>query len=657
MGTSSVEPLRARGRRLPQPGFVVSVAAVLLTTALSVLLRAHVPITLLNLSIVDDILYQREAERILAGDWLGAYDRLTLSKGPAYPLFVAAMSSIGLPLKIGEQLTWLAASTIVAVAVWAVLRRRWLAVAVYIALALNPMLFSATGTSVLRDNWYGSLALLFVGSVFVLVFGSLNGTHLAGRIAVGVVAGLSGAAYWLCREEGVWIVPGLGVIVVGLGFVRWRHRRSGSTSTRSWPVRAAGGLVPMVIAVIGFITPIYVVVSVNEREYGLALTNDLTSGAFARAYADWSRVDSGPLREKFPINRDQRNAVYAISPTARQLRPYLETDQNVWRVLACGTRPATTCDLPGALISWALRDAATLAGQFTDGPATQAFFTRLSQEIGDACDDGRLTCRPRLPAVLQPLQQVAVRPLAASMTGWMGRVLMSEHFFDLPDTATLLTADQRGELAKLIGGMPRDPKTAAGDLTQFRASDWGYQSIDAVYRVLLPFSAGVSLAACLVSLVASRRPGVDLAVLVAALLAAVLSRLLVMGLIDTTQFTIGFQYHQATYDLMLAFGVVGSAVAIDLAQRRRRLGRLHPGQAHGEAQHGELESSDDEDHADDGQPHRRCRVELPETDIAPLGESYDEAGDPGQDGQQPDSQSPLKGEPLEETDQAGARGQ
>ena len=150
--------------------------------------------------------------------------------------------------------------------------------------------------------------------------------------------------------------------------------------------------------------PLYLVRAENEARYGLALDNDMAEGTFLRAYADWSRVEAGPRQYRIPITAEQRAAVYPVSPAARDLRPVLEAPDNGWRSFGCADLSAG-CDFAGGWMVWALRDAAAAAGHFGSAVEAQRFFSRLSQEIVAACDDGTLTCAQELPASLQPLQR------------------------------------------------------------------------------------------------------------------------------------------------------------------------------------------------------------------------------------------------------------
>lgn len=105
--------------------------------------------------------------------------------------------------------------------IWQVTRRWRPAVAAYAVIALNPMSFGVANTAVLRDGWAASLALLFIASTFLAVHAAVSRTPIVWLVGFGLLAGLSGAAFWLCREEGPSIIPSIAVIVVGLPALRW----------------------------------------------------------------------------------------------------------------------------------------------------------------------------------------------------------------------------------------------------------------------------------------------------------------------------------------------------------------------------------------------------------------------------------------------------
>src|SRR4051812_10950120 len=57
----------------------------------------------------DDALFINLARALLGGGWLGSYNEFTLAKGPMYPLFIAGVFLIGVPLFTAQQMLYTAA--------------------------------------------------------------------------------------------------------------------------------------------------------------------------------------------------------------------------------------------------------------------------------------------------------------------------------------------------------------------------------------------------------------------------------------------------------------------------------------------------------------------------------------------------------------------
>src|SRR5210317_1734883 len=64
----------------------------------------------------DDYLFIKLAKNILSGQWFGPYDYYTLIKGPGFPLFLAVVHHLGLPLLFAQQLLYSLFSVLVVVA-------------------------------------------------------------------------------------------------------------------------------------------------------------------------------------------------------------------------------------------------------------------------------------------------------------------------------------------------------------------------------------------------------------------------------------------------------------------------------------------------------------------------------------------------------------
>src|SRR4051812_4476167 len=80
-------------------------AAVLLTAA-KLWLVAGQRVFAIGPAFHDDRLFLELAGHILSGQWLGPYSQMTLAKGPMYPVFIAAVFKLGVPLAFAQHLIY-----------------------------------------------------------------------------------------------------------------------------------------------------------------------------------------------------------------------------------------------------------------------------------------------------------------------------------------------------------------------------------------------------------------------------------------------------------------------------------------------------------------------------------------------------------------------
>ncbi|WP_324274271.1 hypothetical protein [Blastococcus brunescens] len=398
---------------------------------------------------------------------------------------------------------------------------------------------------------------------------------VAWSLVAATVAGLLLSAYLLTREEGISVVPMAGVALLAapaLFLLRSKAWRGGELGRRM--LRSSARVLPIALVLgVTVATPMLVVKDKNEEVYGVALTNDLSEGAFLDAYAQWQRVDVGPVVFRHPLTPSQRQAVYEISETARLLEPILEDPANEWRIHGCETPP--DCDYGGGWLPWALREAAAAVGAY--GSATQAsnFFGQIATDIDAACTDGTLTCRTKLPASLQSLQRVSVTDLGRGYLRHAGALLTSQDMYFHSAAVKPAPDEWRGEFAAVMPSAPATAAEAEQRQASFDAHRWPYDVLDLAYTVLLPlgFLLGVVLLARTTLTRAGRRSAGPLTALAAILLFAILARLGLVAIVEAAEFAAPVRYIYPAHTLLVAFVVVSVVDGLRLLDRgwlRRR---------------------------------------------------------------------------------------
>lgn len=355
----------------------------------------------------DDRLFLNLAASLLRGEWLGPYNNLTLAKGPFYSLWIALVFLLGVPLMQAQQLLYTGACALTTRAFAPVIRSGWARCGLYALLLWNPMSFDAQEMSrVLRQNLSPSLALMLFAAMVALYVRRAEAWR---RLAPWAVAlGLTWAAFWLTREDGVWLVPSLCLLGAAHVIVAWRQSR------------VARFNVVRVAATAGFcaLAPLFVVCALNARAYGWFGTVEFRAATFKDAYGALLRVQSAERIPFVPVTRSARERIYAVSPAFAELRPYLEgTIGRDWATISSPLthRPPEALEIGGGWFMWALRQSVEAAGHGRTADDALNFYARLAREVNEACARGRLPAGPPRSGFLPPWQAGQTAMLARTL--------------------------------------------------------------------------------------------------------------------------------------------------------------------------------------------------------------------------------------------------
>ena len=332
---------------------------------------------------LDDELMFRAANAISAGQWLGAYDYLTLSKSMFFPVWLAALHALHLPYLTAGAGLWCAASGLAAAALrplWAAApagRGRCLTLALYAALALLPSSWAAYTLRVYRDNIFPALCLLvfagFAGALLRLWKAPAR-PRLWPWLAA---AGLGLTAGYLDREDaGLFLLPAAVLAAAALAAGLCRRRRFAALPALAWPfgLLAAG--------VLAFCT-------LNYTHYGVFTLSDFSSGSFADAMGAMSRVDTDAEAGMLSVPADARARLYAEVPALEPLRYWLEEDPQ----MANDFRDPELDDYRAGSFYWAIRRAAQFEGIYDSAPAAADYWATVADQVNTAIAEGRLPVR------------------------------------------------------------------------------------------------------------------------------------------------------------------------------------------------------------------------------------------------------------------------
>jgi hypothetical protein len=344
----------------------------------------NLPILFLVYAPHDDGLYMRLAAILASGHWLGHFDQFTLMKGPGYPAFLAISGLSGLPISATQALFQALA---LLAAAWAVLRltgSRAIAMWAIVILTFYPIGFYPAIERIIRDQIYWAQSLLIFSLFTIMLFAPPR--RRTYEILIASLTGLILGWAWLTREEGIWFLPGLGLLAAGAILINRKNR-----------IQLVGHARNLCIVLAGFIAVNAAFMTGNLIAYGSFIGVDFKEHNFKATVEALEDVDTGPILPFVPVSNAARSAVAKISPTFAPLAVALAPGGPAfgWNVFGCRIYKQTCGDIAGGWFVWALRDAATM-NHFYESPKTAAEnFGKIANEIAAACADGRLRCHHR----------------------------------------------------------------------------------------------------------------------------------------------------------------------------------------------------------------------------------------------------------------------
>ncbi|MEO8267601.1 MAG: hypothetical protein ABI706_19030 [Ilumatobacteraceae bacterium] len=328
---------------------------------------------------IDDQWFVQRASWISAGQWLGPWEAHVVIKQPGYPLFIAAMHALGLPLLLAHQLLYVLAIAVTIVAVRPLVRGRRRRMLAFALLVFNPMTMNTPiSARVDRSGVYPALTILLLACLVGLV--STCDRPRRSTVLWAVSASLSVGALWVVREEWLLLLPAL---LFGLATAIARLMRAPIPPMHRVVSALGVACIPLTIA-FGTVW----VEHVNDSHYGVSITN-VEQTSMSAGLGPMFRVDPATTFDQFPITAETRELMYAISPMFASLRSEIEGGG---ASPFSSIRPDGVRDLGGQVFQWVVLDAIGATGQATTATRLQETFRAIADEINSACGDGRLQC-------------------------------------------------------------------------------------------------------------------------------------------------------------------------------------------------------------------------------------------------------------------------
>lgn len=485
----------------------------------------------------DDLLFVHLAAEIGMGHWLGSYNELTHAKGVGYPLFLLLNHATGLPLKFSEHSLYLISAAFFAHTAGLVLRSRGLVLALFAVMAFQPVAWLEQGGGrVMRESIYVSQTLLLLAlglRCWVLnTVPALPATQLRHQWRKLVAMGFVGGWFWLTREEGIWLLPALTLLLV---YWLWAQRHA----LQQWKPMLAFATLPILVAtlIVGAVN------TTNYAVYGVFRNNDFRSSDFLAGYGALTRIRHDQWQRYVLFPKDARERAYAMSAAARELQPYFEgAGGEGWRRAGCEQTQTAQCpEILSGWFMWTLRSAVAKAGHYKDAQTAKAFYHKLASEIDAGCRQHPSECLPPRATMVPPWHEgYALDAIKASgQVFWTlatldHPILKPYHSLGKPLHLKLFEVVTNGPLAPTIEPQPLEiDLTSPRDKLRLQLAQWIATAISKASTAALPAAFALWFIWTLVLLLLRRTPD-GAWILATSLVAALSARIALLGFLEAT---------------------------------------------------------------------------------------------------------------------------
>jgi hypothetical protein len=520
----------------------------------------------------DETNFIEHAKAIADGTWFGTYNVYTLIKQPFFPMYLATLSKLSLDLTTAHILLDAVTATIACLALSPLLRRTWANVTLWAIVFFSPVSYDALSWMSMRSQVAPDLAVISVACVLALYLRRREALVQLAPWSLGL--GFSFGAFWLTREEAIWLVP---AILMVLAFAIRRNLRNSR--------HGSGRGVRLVISIAAsagvFCGCIVSIMALNGRFYGWPVTSENTSPEFVSAYNSLTRI-AVPKNKYDQIPTTARRLAYRVSPAASKLRVGFEEESGLsWHNMApapCdGVSDLEACrthDVGGSFIIWSFRDAVSDAGEYISGTDARRFYLSLAAQIDAACAARSIPCRSKGNTVFPAVSLSDVPEVAAHLnTAWWTVVTLSTLSFDplrIGSPIPSIVEDYRSVVTDV-------DETPAGEPIGNPARDRARRELGKAYRSLFPALIGLAGGFGLLRTVRMFRrrwmpPNGDEIVLLCAVGTSVMFLLVILATLDAISFpTFNAEYLGQSVTILLFASSATLLVELPIAMRFLRL--------------------------------------------------------------------------------------
>jgi hypothetical protein len=331
--------------------------------------------------------------------WGAQYSWTAFVRPPAYPLFIALVQLLGIPLRIAIELMQAAGYVVLISGFRKATVPRWICFVSFAAMILHPGSFHLNSVT-MADNFYAAILPLALGGILLTLF--------TAKVVHATWTGFALAVLWNTREESILIPPLIGVFLL---VALYRQRR---LVTGSWRLAIPYWLGPSAAMIATLCLLNAAVLAANYRAFHSFTKSELDASSFRAAYKALLRIKPDRDQRFVSVSTDALQKAYTVSPTFALLKPQLEGELgHNWQVPAF--EALGIHEIGGPWFPWALRSTANAQDVHKSAASANRFYRTVAKEINRACDENRIPSRLVVSSLLDPGAIANIRNMPQSL--------------------------------------------------------------------------------------------------------------------------------------------------------------------------------------------------------------------------------------------------
>ena len=357
-------------------------------------LTSNIPIIALPAQIYDDGMMVDMAVNIRAGNWLGDYTSNILVKGPFFPFLLAVINLFGCSYINVMNIIYVLACIYFVYTIKDVFKSKISLGFVYILLLFNPVSYAFwTLQRVYRNGITLAQVLIIIGSMFACY--QRREKKASSMLPFAIIGGLTLASLWLTREDGIWILPFILVVIALLIIsILLQNRKDKKIQ---WNRKVVTKLIVAILPMLLLILSLQAVKLVNYAKYGIYAYNEINDGYFGKVIKTMYCVKTDENIPYVTVTRNKIKLLYENSPTLKSIEPELEEMLNAWDH---NDRTPGDTQVEDGWFWWALKGAVENAGKYENAQMSNEFYQKVYDELQEAIKQGKLKTGMSMPSTL-----------------------------------------------------------------------------------------------------------------------------------------------------------------------------------------------------------------------------------------------------------------